>query len=205
MNIKLLQLLVLMVGCIWNVKAQNTDIDLLKKINKTETNFKNDYLGFCSKSAAPISIGAPVSLYVVGLLKKDKKMQYNGLTMASSFVVSSIVTQGMKRIIAKERPYKTYSFIIKRDDDGGGYAMPSGHTSSAFSTATSLSIAYPKWYVIAPAYIWASSVAWSRMYQGEHYPSDVLVGALVGAGSAWLCEVVRKKIEKKHIPVSKNL
>jgi undecaprenyl-diphosphatase len=36
------------------------------------------------------------------------------------------------------------------------------------------------------------------MYQGVHYPSDVLVGALVGAGSAWLSYKVEKWMDKKH-------
>jgi len=35
------------------------------------------------------------------------------------------------------------------------------------------------------------------MYQGVHYPSDVFVGAIVGAGSAWVAYKVRKRIDKK--------
>ena len=75
--------------------------------------------------------------------------------------------------------------------------MPSGHTSAAFYSATSLSILYPKWYVIVPSYLWASSVAWARMYEGVHYPSDVFVGAVVGAGSAWIAYKVQKCVDKK--------
>ena len=69
-------------------------------------------------------------------------------------------------------------------------SFPSGHTSFAFATATSLSIKYPRWYVIAPSYLWAGAVGYSRMNLGVHYPSDVLAGAMLGAGSAWLtCKV----------------
>ena len=76
--------------------------------------------------------------------------------------------------------------IINRDTESGGESFPSGHTSSAFCTATELALRYHTWYVIVPSYLFATSVAWARMYQGVHYPSDVLAGAVVGAGSAWL-------------------
>jgi membrane-associated phospholipid phosphatase len=52
--------------------------------------------------------------------------------------------------------------------------------------ATSLSITYPKWYVIAPSAIWACGVGFSRINQGVHYPSDVLAGAAIGVGCAFV-------------------
>ena len=124
-------------------------------------------------------------------------MQKNAAYMIGGFVASSIVTQGMKRIIKRERPFVTYPYLIKRDV-GGSYSFPSGHTSAAFCTATSLSLLFPKWYVIAPSYLYAASVGYARMYQGVHYPSDVLVGAVVGAGSAWISYKVEKWMDKKH-------
>jgi len=65
-------------------------------------------------------------------------------------------------------------------------SFPSGHTSAAFSLATTLSIQHPKWYIIIPSYTFASLVGYSRIYLGAHYPSDVIAGALVGTGAAWL-------------------
>jgi len=67
----------------------------------------------------------------------------------------------------------------------------------AFATATSLSLEYPKWYVIVPAYTWAGTVGYSRMHLGVHYPSDVLIGALVGAGSAFITHKVNQKLLKR--------
>ena len=67
---------------------------------------------------------------------------------------------------------------------GAFVSFPSGHTATAFALATSLSIRYPKWYVIAPSALWACSVGISRMNEGVHYPTDVLAGAALGAGFA---------------------
>ncbi len=76
--------------------------------------------------------------------------------------------------------------------------FPSGHTSLAFAIATSLSLKYPKWYVIAPSYVWACSVGYSRMNLGVHYPSDVLAGAVLGAGSAFLTYKLNEWFWKKQ-------
>ncbi len=178
--------------------SQNFDINLLKPINKNETAFKNKYLEFNASSVSALSIGIPAGIVLAGFIKQDKQLQRDALYMGGAFIVSSIVTQATKRIINRQRPFVKYNFIIKRDDESGDLSFPSGHTSAAFCTATSVSLRYRKWYFIAPSYLFAASVAWARMYQGVHYPSDVFAGAIVGAGSAWLGWKVQKWMERKH-------
>jgi membrane-associated phospholipid phosphatase len=38
--------------------------------------------------------------------------------------------------------------------------------------------------VIAPSFLWAGTISYSRMYLGVHYPTDVATGAVLGAGTA---------------------
>ena len=190
-------------SCSFHALAQNTDINLLKSINQSETAFKNNFFKATAESVTIFNIAAPVGLLTAGIIRHDKQLQKEALYVAGGFVVSSIVTQGMKRIIQRDRPFVTYPFIVKRDV-GGSYSFPSGHTSAAFCTATSLSLLFPKWYVIVPSYLYAATVGYSRMYQGVHYPSDVLAGAVVGAGSAWLSYKVEKWQNKKNQPNQKT-
>lgn len=190
-------LFILFTGMQVNTFSQNLDIDILKQVNKHETNFKNKYLELNASSVTVVSMATPVGIALAGFIKHDKKLKQDALYMGAAFLFSGLVTQSTKRAVNRKRPFETYSFIVKRDDESGGLSFPSGHTSAAFCTATSLSLRYHKWYVIAPAYLFAASVGWARMYQGVHYPSDVLVGALVGSGSAWLAWKAQKWISGK--------
>jgi membrane-associated phospholipid phosphatase len=196
MNRYIINLLVLLFTCNL-LHAQNADINLLKGINKNETWLKNNYLELNASSVSAVSIGVPAGIAIAGFIKHNKQLQRDALYMGGAYLLSAVITQSAKRIVNRQRPFETYSFIVKRDDESGGLSFPSGHTSAAFETATSVALRYRKWYYVAPAYVFAASVGWARMYQGVHYPSDVLTGALVGAGSAWLGWKVQKWMEHK--------
>jgi len=183
--------------------AQNIDINILRSINQHQTAFKDHYLGFCVSSVIVVNIATPISIFADGLIKRDKQLQRDAIYMAGAFLASTIIVEGTKYVVNRTRPFVTYPFIVNRDNESGGNSFPSAHASAAFTTATSLALYYPKWYVITPAYIWAASVGWGRMYQGAHYPSDILVGAIVGSASAWVSYKLEKKMNKKH-PVATN-
>jgi len=183
--------------CTISLLAQNFDINTLKSINANESSFKTSFFKGEAQTVTVFNIAAPAGVFIAGALKHNKELKKEAVYMAGSFVLSSIITTVTKDIVKRERPFNKYSFIVKRDA-GGSYSLPSGHTSAAFTTATSLSLLFPKWYVIAPSYLWAASVGYGRMYLGVHYPSDILAGAAIGAGSAWLGWKAQKWIERKH-------
>ena len=133
-------------------------------------------------------------MFTVGLINKDKKLQHQSYKVVGSLLINTTVTLAMKYSINRQRPYDKYPTIIFPYTKEKDASFPSGHTSTAFALATSMSIQYKKWYVVVPCYAWAASVGYSRMYLGEHYPTDVLAGAAVGIGSAYLSEWLTKKL-----------
>ena len=179
------------------IHSQNVDIDILKKININRNTSLDGTFKSISQSAVPISVATPLLIYSLGMINNDSVAKQKALFIGETFLVSAFITVVSKKIIKTNRPYETYP-ILQPVVSEASYAMPSGHTSTAFATATSLSLAYPKWYVVAPSFIWAGTIGYSRMHLGAHYPSDVVVGALVGSGSAFLCYKANQWINKKR-------
>ena len=118
------------------------------------------------------------------------------MEMSEAIVFDIAVAQATKYIVNRDRPFTTYSYIIRKTG-AGDPSFPSGHTSTSFAAATTLSLNYPEWYVVVPAFAWAGTVGYSRMHLGAHYPSDVIGGAVIGSASAVLTHWVNKKLNGK--------
>lgn len=179
-----------------NLSSQNIDIRLLREINLNRNKSLDGTFRGITHSLIPVIIGTPAVVYSVGLIKKDSTLKQKGIFIGEAILVSGFISTALKYSINRERPFATYTDIEKATG-GGTPSFPSGHTSDAFATATSLSITFPKWYVITPSFVWASAVAYSRMHLGVHYPSDVLTGAIIGSGSAYLSYKLNKWVNKK--------
>ena len=170
------------------------DDRIMVNLARNRTPAGSGFYYFMSKTNIYGNALVPAGLLVGGTLSHDKEMRQNALYVASSSVLSFAAVFLIKKLVKRPRPFRG-NFRIIPVYIAGDYSFPSGHSSSSVSTATALSMAYPKWYVIAPAALWASSVAYSRMYLGLHYPSDVATGTLMGAGTAVYLNTIRKRAQ----------
>lgn len=180
-----------------SVNAQNADIDLLKNINLNRNKNLDEPFKTISNTVAPASFIVPLGVIGFALIKHDSTTKNKGIYIGASIAITAGITVGLKYAVNRPRPYVTYPFINNAAYQADP-SFPSGHSSFAFSTATSLSLAFPKWYVIAPSFLWACSVGYSRLDLGVHYPSDVLVGATIGAGTSYLCYRANKWLYKRN-------
>ncbi len=181
---------------IGGVNGQNADINLLKKISASKNSKYENFQSGLSFSVYPALVLTPSSFMAIGLLNKDTNQINTGVCIATGIALNTAITIGLKYSINRNRPYITYP-EIKPIETENTPSMPSGHTASAFNIATSLTLFYPKWYVAVPAYTWASGISYSRMYLGVHYPSDIIAGAILGSGTAWLTYYLNKKYFRK--------
>ncbi|MEI6265376.1 MAG: phosphatase PAP2 family protein [Sphingobacteriia bacterium] len=176
----------------FKVSAQSQwEVDMVRNINPTNPDSK--FWKGISASSESFAVALPVGMFASSLINHNKQLQKQSFEVFGSLVIATATTQLLKRIVQRPRPYQTYTDIYP-DKIDNGYSFPSGHTTTAFSTAASLSIITKKWYVAVPAFAWATGVAYSRMYLGQHYPSDVFMGALVGTASGFASHWLMKKI-----------
>lgn len=178
--------------------AQSTgwEWDYLRKLQQKRTPSSTQFNRFISDASDPVALAIPATFLLKGLISKNELDKKRGFYFAGSFASNVAITYLLKKSINRKRPGESDpNFTVLTS--ASSRSFPSGHTSEAFAMATSLSLAFKKWYVIAPAYTFASLVGYSRMYLGAHYPSDVIAGAIVGSGAAWVTYKLNKKWQSR--------
>ncbi|MDH3891098.1 MAG: phosphatase PAP2 family protein [candidate division Zixibacteria bacterium] len=106
---------------------------------------------------------------------------FSALTLAAT---DQIAAHLLKPLIERVRPCHVLPEVHLLVGCGGGWAMPSAHAANAFGQALLFAVIEPKsrWYVL----VFATMVAFSRVFVGVHYPGDILVGASVGAALGFM-------------------
>lgn len=129
-------------------------------------------------------LAMPASALAGSLIAGD----YEGtIQFAKGFALNQAVTFGLKYAINKDRPY-----------DNGVRGFPSGHTSTTFQSAAFIQKRYG-WSYGIPAYALAGYTGYSRINAHKHDGWDVLAGAVVGVGSAYLFTT---PYQKEHMELS---
>ena len=118
-----------------------------------------------------LEVALPATAVVAAIAHRD----WEGARQYTRGAASALaITYALKDAVGKERP-------DGRSDD----SFPSGHTAVAMHAASHLRQRYGlRWGI--PAYLAATYVGYSRVYDDRHYENDVLVGAALGLLSARL-------------------
>ena len=128
------------------------------------------------------------------LLLLFKKTRKCGIVMLLSYgLVYGMGQYVLKDLIARPRPChldETIELLISRPSS---YSCPSTHSGWAFAAATSICLFNSKYGILT--YVFASLVAFSRMYLFVHFPSDVLIGIVLGI----LFAIISKRIVEKVV------
>ncbi len=123
------------------------------------------------------------------------KTRKTGLVMGMALLMGLIVGNlTLKPLIARTRPYdfvEGVNILVERLSD---FSFPSGHTLASFEGAVAIALTCKKRYGI-PAICLAIIIAFSRLYLFVHYPTDVIVGCVLGISFAFLAKYIYESIE----------
>ena len=176
---------------------KNIDVKIFRSLNNIKSPFLSSLIEVTNESLLPISVVFPIWLYIPARANNNHYDESSSILLAISEGLNLAATQGAKYLFKRDRPFRTLNNVRLYDtmSVAGTYSFPSGHASGSFAIATLMTLRYPdKPLLITGLYTYASIVSLGRIFWGVHYPSDVLGGMLIGAGSAALIYSLRKPI-----------
>lgn len=125
-----------------------------------------------------------ISLLAMLLIFSGDLVQSWSVQAFIALSTSHIIVHFVKKTWVRQRPYNHYKNVNLATNPLKDYSFPSGHTTAAFSIACTFCINMPiLTLILLPI---AIMIGLSRMYIGLHYPTDVLIGAMLGIVSAIL-------------------
>jgi undecaprenyl-diphosphatase len=185
----------------------NLENSILLWINQTASNSLFDSLFPIYTDLHKIRLFIlPVVLFILVLYIKQYKR--SGVTyfvfLLLSLSISDFTGKCVKDYFNRPRPFTANIGVVQKSPAGEGHGFYSNHSSNMFNFAVYTSQFFP---ASAPVvYSMAILTGYSRMYNGVHYPSDVLAGAVTGSLIAWLISrLARKVVYKIHLsPLEKK-
>jgi undecaprenyl-diphosphatase len=135
------------------------------------------------------NVFAIMAVIALLFLKLRREATLLAFTVAGGWLANSAA----KLLVGRPRPE-----IVPHLMEAGGNSFPSGHSFNAAVVFIAIALAFAaisprqsvRMLVIAAALVISAMVAWSRVWLGVHWPSDVVAGWLGGAGWAFLASAV---------------
>jgi undecaprenyl-diphosphatase len=134
-----------------------------------------------------------VSLYPKFRDKLRKNIELLIIAAVSAFLARFAVVELIRFFYIRPRPYLALDniYVLPHQLLGNmatSGAFPSGHASLSFAVAMAVSFYYPKTSILF--FVVALAIGLGRVAAGVHWPSDILGGAIIGVGTAWLLRLL---------------
>jgi undecaprenyl-diphosphatase len=154
---------------------------------------RQPYLNIFFKTITHLGDSGIIWIVLCLLLLISKRHRKEGMGVLVALVIGFVVTNLLlKNLVARPRPYtllQELTILVNRPSD---FSFPSGHACSSFAAALTMFRLSNK-RIGVPALLLAVLIAFSRLYVGVHFPSDVMVGALIGVAASCIAVWVIRK------------
>ena len=140
--------------------------------------FRTEFLDSFFKIYTTIGNRGEIWFAIILLTALNKKTRYLSIVAICALLIEVVTIEGiLKPIFMRPRPFVTHPIDILIPIPHGS-SFPSGHSASSFAVASVY--LFGKYKHRISIFILASLMAFSRLYLFVHYPSDVLVGSILG-------------------------
>lgn len=146
-----------------------------------QENLRTEILDSVMPFLSMLNNGGMLSILTVGLLLLWRKYRYVGVTACSSLVMEGLLLNVfLKNFVHRIRPYSVDTNLVLLGDVPVDFSFPSGHTGAAFAVAVVMLLCMPRRYGVTAMTV-AALISLSRLYNGAHYPTDVLGAVFIAA------------------------
>lgn len=185
--------------------SQDSRIQEWFQMNRTPAADNLSHYFFEPLGSGVLSLSAMGVLYGCGLIWHNDRAKLTALKGVEAFLLAGIASQIIKHLTHRHRPFQDEPpnpGLWEGPFQGFTYtSFPSGHSATAFAIAAVIATSYKQTiWVPVVCYTLASGVALSRVYDNEHWASDVLVGSVIGFAIGNL--IVRNESKLKVLPVA---
>ncbi|ERI91763.1 PAP2 family protein [Clostridiales bacterium oral taxon 876 str. F0540] len=155
---------------------KNVDVKILNALNRK---LKYKFLDKIMPVITVLGNGGIVWIAISLYLMNNVEYRTLGYMVITSLVITTIIGEGIiKHLIKRTRPFVDMMECKLLISKPITYSFPSGHTASSFAAA-GIFISVNSKFSIA-VLILASLIAFSRVYLNVHYPTDVIMGIILG-------------------------
>jgi len=148
-----------------------------------------------------------IPFYILLIAWMIKEFRWKGLifilAVAASVGLADLIISGfMKPFFERYRPSRDPQWEgmvhIVNGHTGGRFGFASSHAGTAFALATFIYLLFKEKYKwVVWIFLWASLMAYTRIYIGVHYPGDILVGGVIGMLLGYVFHAIAKAIKHK--------
>lgn len=132
------------------------------------------------------------------MLTREKTRKAGAMALVAMGVCYLCNDMVIKLLVARPRPFATVQELVPLVAPPTSWSFPSGHTCASFAAAGIWCRTLDRRWMKAGALLLAALMGFSRMYVGVHYPSDVLVGMLVGLAGSQIVWMVWNRLSARH-------
>ncbi|TXF74826.1 phosphatase PAP2 family protein [Chryseobacterium sp.] len=184
-------------------QIQQIDLQLFLYLNAKHSAFFDPVMYWASDKLFWI----PFYAFILFILIREYKKRSVSVLISIGILIalcdqiaSHLIKNNVKRLRPSHEPTLQNLIHLSKAGPGGDYGFISSHSANAFGLAAFLILLLPKKYDPLKWFLgfWAVLVAYSRIYNGVHYPSDVIVAMLIGILLGYLVFKIYWKVKSKY-------